>query len=104
FFPRRPPPAPPPFPYTTLFRSRALARGAHIYCEITGYGMSSDAYHITSPSEDGSGMMRVMQRALKDASLAPEQIEYINAHGTSRSEEHTSELQSLRHLVCRLLL
>ncbi len=64
-------------------RGHALARGARIYCEITGYGMSSDAYHITSPSEDAGGMMRVMQRALKDAALQPEQIQYINAHGTS---------------------
>ncbi len=64
-------------------REHALARGAKVYCEITGYGMSSDAYHITSPAEDGSGMMRVMQRALKDSGLAPEKIDYINAHGTS---------------------
>jgi 3-oxoacyl-[acyl-carrier-protein] synthase II len=64
-------------------RERAIARGAHIYCELTGYGMSSDAYHITSPSEDGGGMMRVMQRALKDAGLQPSDIQYINAHGTS---------------------
>ncbi len=64
-------------------RERALARGAKIYCELTGYGMSSDAYHITSPSEDGAGMSRVMQRALKDAALAPSDVQYINAHGTS---------------------
>jgi len=64
-------------------RERARARGAEIYCELTGYGMSSDAYHITSPSEDGGGMMRVMQRALKDAGLQPADIQYINAHGTS---------------------
>jgi len=64
-------------------REHALARGAHIYCEITGYGMSSDAFHITSPSEDGDGMMRVMTRALKDAGLKPADIDYINAHGTS---------------------
>ncbi|HEX9501473.1 MAG TPA: beta-ketoacyl-ACP synthase II [Thermoanaerobaculia bacterium] len=64
-------------------RERAIARGAKIYCEVTGYGMSSDAYHITSPSEDGGGMTRVMQRALKDAKLAPTDIQYINAHGTS---------------------
>ncbi|HEX9160428.1 MAG TPA: beta-ketoacyl-ACP synthase II [Thermoanaerobaculia bacterium] len=64
-------------------REYALARGARIYCELTGYGMSSDAYHITSPSEDAGGMMRVMQRALKDAGMQPEEIDYINAHGTS---------------------
>ena len=64
-------------------REHALARGAKIYCELTGYGMSSDAYHITSPSEDGAGMTRVMQRALKDAGLATGDIQYINAHGTS---------------------
>jgi 3-oxoacyl-[acyl-carrier-protein] synthase II len=64
-------------------REHALARGAKIYCELTGYGMSSDAYHITSPSEDAGGMMRVMQRALKDAGLEPKAIDYINAHGTS---------------------
>jgi len=64
-------------------REHALARGARIYCEITGYGMSSDAYHITSPSEDGDGMARVMRRALKDAGLQAADIGYINAHGTS---------------------
>jgi len=64
-------------------REHALARGANIYCEISGYGMSSDAHHITSPAEDGSGMMRVMQRALKDAKLETTDIQYINAHGTS---------------------
>jgi 3-oxoacyl-[acyl-carrier-protein] synthase II len=62
---------------------RAKARGAKIYAELTGYGMSSDAYHITSPSEDGGGMTRVMQRALKDAALGINDIHYINAHGTS---------------------
>ena len=64
-------------------RERAIARGARIYCELTGYGMSSDAHHITSPAEDGSGMIRVMRRALKDAELEPKDIQYINAHGTS---------------------
>jgi len=64
-------------------REQALARGANIYCEITGYGMTSDAFHITSPSDDGDGMARVMTRALKDAGLQPSDIDYINAHGTS---------------------
>jgi 3-oxoacyl-[acyl-carrier-protein] synthase II len=64
-------------------REHAIARGAKIYCELTGYGMTSDAYHITSPSDDGDGMVRVMQRALRDAGLAPTDIGYINAHGTS---------------------
>ena len=64
-------------------RERAIARGARIYCELTGYGMSSDAFHITSPAEDGSGMARVMNRALKDAGLQASDIGYINAHGTS---------------------
>src|SRR5437763_968407 len=61
----------------------AKKRGATIYCEVTGYGMSSDAHHITSPAEDGSGMIRVIRSALRDSNLHPENIDYINAHGTS---------------------
>jgi len=61
----------------------AQARGARIYCELTGYGMSSDAYHITAPSEDADGMIRVMKRALLDSGLQLTDIAYINAHGTS---------------------
>jgi 3-oxoacyl-[acyl-carrier-protein] synthase II len=64
-------------------RERAIARGANIYCELTGYGMSSDAYHISAPAEDGDGMIRAMKRAIKDAGLQPSDIGYINAHGTS---------------------
>ena len=61
----------------------ARRRGAAILAEIVGYGMSSDAFHITSPSEDGDGAYRVMRNALADAALEPSQIDYINAHGTS---------------------
>jgi 3-oxoacyl-[acyl-carrier-protein] synthase II len=61
----------------------AKRRGAPILAEIVGYGMSADAYHITSPSEDGDGAYRVMRKALHDAKLEPHQIDYVNAHGTS---------------------
>jgi 3-oxoacyl-[acyl-carrier-protein] synthase II len=61
----------------------AKKRGAHIYCELVGYGLSGDAFHIAAPSEDGDGPARVMRNALEDAQINPEEVEYINAHGTS---------------------
>ena len=61
----------------------ALRRGASIYAEIVGYGMSADAYHMTAPSEDGDGGRRVMVNAIRKAGINPEDVDYINAHGTS---------------------
>ncbi len=61
----------------------ALARGAHIYCELAGYAATCDAYHITQPDPEGKGLSLAMTRALSDARLAPSEIDYINAHGTS---------------------
>ena len=61
----------------------AKRRGAPILAELVGYGMSGDAYHITSPADDGDGAFRVMRNSLRDAKIEPHQIDYINAHGTS---------------------
>ncbi len=77
-------------------REHALARGARIYCEMTGYGMTSDAFHITSPAEDGGGMIRVMNRAIKDAGLQPADIGYINAHGTSTQIGDKTETTAIK--------
>jgi 3-oxoacyl-[acyl-carrier-protein] synthase II len=74
----------------------AVARGAHIYAEITGYGHTSDAYHVTAPREDGTGAARSMTLALKDAELKPEDIDYVNAHGTGTYFNDKSETLAMK--------
>lgn len=74
----------------------AKARGAKIYAEVVGYGTSSDAYHITSPAEDSAGAARAMTNALKDAGVKPEEVPYINAHGTSTHHNDLFETRAIK--------
>ena len=75
---------------------RARGRGAKIYAELVGYGMSSDAFHITQPSENGDGAVRVMSNALKDAGVQPQDVDYINAHGTSTHYNDKLETMAIK--------
>ncbi|MGD2403762.1 beta-ketoacyl-ACP synthase II [Bacillus velezensis] len=74
----------------------ALARGAKIYGEIVGYGSTGDAYHITAPAQDGEGGARAMKEAIKDAGIKPEEIDYINAHGTSTYYNDKYETKAIK--------
>jgi 3-oxoacyl-[acyl-carrier-protein] synthase II len=76
----------------------AQKRGASIYAELVGYGMTADAYHITAPSEDGDGGMRVMEMAVRSAGIRPDQVDYINAHGTSTPYNDKLETLAIKRL------
>jgi 3-oxoacyl-[acyl-carrier-protein] synthase II len=74
----------------------AVKRHAKVYAEVTGYGISGDAFHVSAPSEDGDGPIRVMRNALKSAGLEPGQIDYVNAHGTSTPQGDVVETRAIK--------
>ena len=76
----------------------AAARGAKVYAEVLGYGMSADAFHITAPSEDGNGGVRVMKAALKRSGVSPTEVDYLNAHGTSTPHNDRIETLAIKQL------
>ncbi|MCF2681653.1 beta-ketoacyl-ACP synthase II [Faecalicatena contorta] len=74
----------------------AKARGAHIYAEVAGYGATGDAYHITSPAEDGSGAAKAMELAMQEGNVTPDEVDYINAHGTSTHHNDLFETRAIK--------
>jgi len=74
----------------------AIRRGARIYAEVAGYGLSGDAFHVSAPSEDGDGPIRVMQNTLRDARVDPSVVDYVNAHGTSTPQGDVVESRAIK--------